>query len=253
MFAPCFSPERLRLFRRSGDDRPNLEHPGHSTATCTSVPRRGVAGHYPEIRRPKLKVLMAAVGVLLVIACANVCVLLLARATARQREIAILGSMGATVRRILQQLLTESVILALSGGVPGVLLAYRSVPVIVALMPQYSVPHEADIHVNGPVVLLTFAISVVIGILRAGLSTLQYGPVFPLWRRRPAAGCHGVVQRGVLYGRAAYPRVRHPHGRGRSVGLAGSIVLSRVTARFVEGWNPRAIQSHSRSSWRFWH
>jgi predicted permease len=112
-----------------------------------------------------LKVLTAAVGLLLLIGCANVSILLLARATIREREVAIRISIGAPARRILCQLLTESVVLALSGGLLGVLLAYRSVPAIVGLMPQYSVPHEADIHVNGQVVLLTFAISVVTGIL----------------------------------------------------------------------------------------
>ena len=120
-----------------------------------------------------LKVLMAAVGLLLVIGCANVSILLLARATARQREIAIRVSIGAPVRRILRQLLTESVVLALSGGLLGVLLAYRSVPAIVSLMPQYSVPHEADIRVNGQVVLLTFAVSVVTGILFGMAPALQ--------------------------------------------------------------------------------
>ncbi|HKE25275.1 MAG TPA: ABC transporter permease [Bryobacteraceae bacterium] len=120
-----------------------------------------------------LKVLMAAVGLLLVIGCANVSILLLARATVRQREIAIRVSIGAPARRILRQLLTESVVLALSGGLLGVLLAYRSVPVIVALMPQYSVPHEADIRVNGAVVLLTFVISVLTGILFGMAPALQ--------------------------------------------------------------------------------
>ena len=112
-----------------------------------------------------LKVLMAAVALLLLIGCANVSILLLARATVRQREIAIRVSIGAPARRILRQLLTESVVLAVSGGVLGVLLAYGSVPAIVAMMPQYSVPHEAVIRVNGQVVLLTFAISVLTGIL----------------------------------------------------------------------------------------
>jgi predicted permease len=120
-----------------------------------------------------LRVLMAAVFLLLVIGCANVSILLLARATARQREMAIRVSIGAPARRILRQLLTESVLLALSGGLLGVLLAYRSVPAIVGLMPQYSVPHEADIHVNGQVVLLTFAVSVVTGILFGMAPALQ--------------------------------------------------------------------------------
>jgi predicted permease len=120
-----------------------------------------------------LKVLTAAVGLLLLIGCANVSMLLLARATARQREIAIRVSMGALAYRILRQLLTESVVLALAGGLLGVLLAYRGVPAIVGLMPQYSVPHEADIHVNGQVVLLTFAVSVVTGILFGVAPALQ--------------------------------------------------------------------------------
>jgi predicted permease len=120
-----------------------------------------------------LKVLTAAVGLLLLIGCANVSILLLARATTRQREIAIRLSMGAPVRRILRQLLTESIVLALAGGLLGVLLAYRSVPAIVSLMPQYSVPHEADINVNGQVVLLTFAVSVITGILFGMAPALQ--------------------------------------------------------------------------------
>ena len=120
-----------------------------------------------------LKVLTAAVGLLLLIGCANVSILLLARATARQREIAIRLSMGAPARRILRQLLTESIVLALAGGLLGVLLAYRSVPAIVSLMPQYSVPHEADISVNGRVVLLTFAVSVMTGILFGMAPALQ--------------------------------------------------------------------------------
>ena len=112
-----------------------------------------------------LKVLMAAVAMLLLIGCANVSILLLARATARQKEIAVRLSVGAGTSRLLQQLLTESVVLSVSGGLLGVLLAYRGVAAMVALMPEYSVPHEAVIHVNGPVVLFTFLISVCTGLL----------------------------------------------------------------------------------------
>jgi putative ABC transport system permease protein len=112
-----------------------------------------------------LLILLAAVGFLLLIACGNVSILLLARASVRQKEIALRSALGASRARVLQQLLTESVALSLAGGLLGVVLAYRGVPAMVALMPEYSVPHEAAIAVNGVVVLFTFSVSVITGIL----------------------------------------------------------------------------------------
>jgi predicted permease len=120
-----------------------------------------------------LLILMAAVAFLLLIACGNVSILLLARASARQKEMAVRLSLGATGGRVVQQLLTESVLLSLTGGLLGVLMAYKGVDAIVALMPQYSVPHEAAIAVNGPVVLFTFAVSVLTGILFGLAPALQ--------------------------------------------------------------------------------
>jgi len=120
-----------------------------------------------------LLILLVAVGFLLLIACGNVSILLLARAAARQKEMAVRLSLGASRVRVLQQLLTESVLLSLTGGLLGVLAAYKGVDAIVALMPQYSVPHEAAIAVNGPVVLFTFAVSVLTGILFGLAPALQ--------------------------------------------------------------------------------
>lgn len=120
-----------------------------------------------------LWILMSAVGLLLLIACGNVSILLLARANSRRKEVGVRISLGATQQRLVRQFLTESVLLAFAGGLLGVLLAYRGVPAIVALMPEYSVPHEAVIHVNGMVVLFTFIISVATGILFGMAPALQ--------------------------------------------------------------------------------
>ena len=122
---------------------------------------------------PTLNILLAAVAMLLLIGCANVSILLLARATARQKEIAVRVSLGASRWRIVQQLLTESLALSITGGLLGVLLAYRGVVALLALMPEYSVPHEAVIHVNGHVVLFTFAISALTGIVFGMAPALQ--------------------------------------------------------------------------------
>ena len=120
-----------------------------------------------------LLILLAAVGFLLLIACSNVWILLLARAGERRKEIAVRISLGAAKGRVMRQLLTESVSLAFVGGVLGVVLAYGGVPAIVKLMPEYSVPHEAVIHVNAMVVLFTFLISVISGILFGIAPALQ--------------------------------------------------------------------------------
>jgi putative ABC transport system permease protein len=109
--------------------------------------------------------LFGAVAFVLLIACANVANLLLARATARQREIAVRASLGATPADLFRQLLTESVLLAAIGGALGVALAWALVTVIMAMMPPYTLPSEADVRLSVPVLLFTLAVSVCSGVL----------------------------------------------------------------------------------------
>jgi putative ABC transport system permease protein len=112
-----------------------------------------------------LQLLFGAVGFLLLIACANVANLQMARATARRREIALRMSVGAGRGRVLRQLLTESVALSLVGGVLGILLAVAFTRAIVTLMPEFYVPNEARISVNGYVLAFSAGISVLTGIV----------------------------------------------------------------------------------------
>jgi putative ABC transport system permease protein len=112
-----------------------------------------------------LWLLLGAVAFVLLIACANVANLLLARGTARRRELAVRASLGASQGAIVRQLLTESLLLALMGGGLGVALASGLLRAVTALMPAYTLPPEADLRLNLPVLLFTLAASVFCGIL----------------------------------------------------------------------------------------
>ena len=112
-----------------------------------------------------MALLFGAVALLLLIGCGNVSILLLARATARQHEFAVRSAIGASRKRIIRQLLTESLLLSLSGAMLGLLLAYKTVSVIVANLPEFSFPHEAAIQINLPVLIFSIAIAVGTGLL----------------------------------------------------------------------------------------
>jgi putative ABC transport system permease protein len=112
-----------------------------------------------------LWLLLAAVGFLLLIACANVANLLLSRGSARHRELAVRAAIGATNGALVRQLLVESVVLALAGGIAGTLLASLLLDAIVALMPPYTLPSETEIVLSVPVLLFTLAICSACGVL----------------------------------------------------------------------------------------
>ena len=120
-----------------------------------------------------LRLLLGAVSFLLLIACANVANLQLARATARAREMAVRMSIGAGRRRLLRQLLTESVLLSLAGGVIGVLFAFVAIRSIVGLMPEFYVPNESRVAINIPVLLFSLGVSLLTGIVFGLVPALQ--------------------------------------------------------------------------------
>ncbi|MBV9885588.1 MAG: ABC transporter permease, partial [Acidobacteria bacterium] len=106
-----------------------------------------------------LYVLLAAVASLLLIGCGNVSILLLARGIERQHEFAVRSAVGAGRARILRQLLTESFVIAGAGSALGLLIAWRSVALIVAFLPNESFPPESIIGVNVPVALFSVALA----------------------------------------------------------------------------------------------
>ncbi|MGC1414521.1 MAG: ABC transporter permease [Candidatus Acidiferrum sp.] len=120
-----------------------------------------VLGHFAGT----LVFLFGAVVVLLLIGCANVSILLLARGTARQHELAVRTSVGAGRGRLIRQLLTESLLLSVTGAALGVLAAFWGVKALSTMLPYYSFPHEAAIHVNGMVLIFSAAIALLTGIL----------------------------------------------------------------------------------------
>jgi predicted lysophospholipase L1 biosynthesis ABC-type transport system permease subunit len=124
--------------------------------------------------RPALALVMAAASLVLLVACANIANLLLARAFVREREMAVRRALGASWQRLARQLLAESGILALGGGAAGVLLAYGALPVLKAALPA-AMPRADEIGLSGTVLWFAAAISMLTGLLFGGIPAVRGG------------------------------------------------------------------------------
>jgi len=126
--------------------------------------------------RPTLLVLMGAVGLVLIIACANVASLLLVRSTARAREIAVRMAIGAGHARLARQLLTENIVVAVIGGALGLLLAAGCLRTLIVIGPR-NIPRLSDAGLDVPVLLFAAGVSIVVGLLAGLAPVLSTGKV----------------------------------------------------------------------------
>lgn len=162
--------DRADTAMRAISERLALEYPNNSANESAEV----VALHEQVVGaiRPALTTLLIAVGVVVLIACANVANLLLVRASVREKEVAIRAALGAGRGRLIAQMLSESLILAVVGGGLGLLLAYLAIPAVQSLSAG-SIPRVADVSIDSTVLLFAFAASVLTGIIFGLVPAIQ--------------------------------------------------------------------------------
>jgi predicted permease len=187
--------------------------------------------------RPTLLVLLGAVGFVLLIACANVANLLLARSTGRQKEIAIRSAIGAGRGRVIRQLLTESVVLALAGGIAGLAIARWGTQAVLAAVPG-GLPRMENIGVDGWVLAFTLGVSLLTGVVFGLVPALQIS----------STGLHEMLKEGSRGSSAGHRRLRNAlvvsEVAAALVLLAGAGLMVR-TMRSLGGVNPGFDPSHA--------
>jgi len=186
---------------------------------------KGLNEQFEERLGPSLYLLFTAVALLLLIGCANVAILLLARGTARQHELAVRSAIGATRWHIQRLLLTEALALSLFGALGGVLLAYRLLPLLVRWLPEYSFPHEAAIRINLPVLGFSVVLAMITGVL-SGLA-----PAFHFSRPQIAQLMHSSSRRST-----GGARRKRTYDLLVAVQIALSLLLLTSAAAAVNGF-----------------
>ena len=167
------------------------------------VDLRSIVDVYARPLGPTLYLLLGAVASLLLIGCGNVSILLLARGAERQQELAIRAAVGAGRLRMVRQLLTESLAVAIAGASLGLLLAWKGLAAIVAFLPEESFPSESVIKINVPVLLfsvgLAFATTLVFGLWPAlTLSRPDLARMMQSSARRVAGSAHARRTHGAM-------------------------------------------------------
>jgi predicted permease len=150
------------------------EHPAENEGKTIVVSPPGLFGNFMRGGVTNFAlVLMAVVALVLLLACANLANLLLARATERRKEIAIRLAIGASRWRLVRQLITESALLALTGGACGLLLSFWLIDTLTAFRPPLDIPIATELHIDSRVFLFTTAVSLLTGIVLGLLPALQ--------------------------------------------------------------------------------
>jgi predicted permease len=164
---------------------------------------RSITEMYAKPFGPTLYLLLGAVASLLLIGCANVSILLLARGAQRQHELAVRSALGAARGRIVRQLFTESLAIASAGAALGILLAWKSLGLIAAFLPSNSFPAESVIEMNIPVLLFSAALAVVTAVVfgispALQLSRPDVGAVINSTSRRVLGSAQGKRTHSIM-------------------------------------------------------